>query len=130
MRPRNLSVAALNDCAPKLIRFTPAARIPVSFARSTVPGFASSVISASCSMPQTRLAASMISPMDFGSNSEGVPPPKKIVLIRSPEYDGVFDLCSSSEINARVYCASGHDDAVCELKSQYGHFDWHHGMWT
>ncbi len=72
----------------------------------------------------------MISPMDLGSNSDGVPPPKKIVLMRWPEYDGVLALFSSSEISARVYSASGHDDAACELKSQYGHFDWHHGIWT
>src|SRR6266849_8786833 len=120
MRPRNLSVAGLNDCAPKLNRFTPAARIPESFAASTVPGFASSVISASGSIPQSRSAASIISPIDLGSNSDGVPPPKKIVLIRPPEYGAEPTRCVSSEISARVYSASGHDDAACELKSQYG----------
>jgi hypothetical protein len=40
--------------------------------------------------------------MDFGSNNDGVPPPKKIVLMGSPAYSGVPALYSSSEISARV----------------------------
>src|SRR6266851_6737442 len=130
MRPRNFKVASLNDCAPKLMRLTPAARIPLNFAASTVPGLASSVISASESIPQRPSAASRIAPIDLGSNNDGVPPPKKIVLMRSPLNGAAPARCSSSVISAEVYCASGHTAAACELKSQYGHFDWHHGIWT
>src|ERR1700679_2670942 len=128
MRPRNLSVFALKDCAPKLIRFTPAARIPASFARSTVPGFASRVISASASTPQIRFAASIIEPMDLGSNSDAGPPPEMLVRMRSPVYGGVAARADGSEINALEYCSSGDDAAAGDLKSQYEIVDWHHGI--
>jgi hypothetical protein len=67
--------------------------------------------------------------MERGSKSDGVPPPKKIVLTRSPAHGESCARRVISVISARVYSASGHVEAAWELKSQYGHFDWHHGIW-
>ena len=59
----------------------------------------------------------------------GVPPPMNTETTRRPQIDGSAN--SRSAMSASTYAASGASPfASCELKSQYGHFLRHHGMWT
>src|SRR5690242_13447632 len=119
MRPRNLSVASLNDCAPKLTRFTPAERKSDSFDADTVPGFASSVISAPGWIPKSRSASSIRVAIDCESKSDGVPPPKKIVFTSEPHQGASSARWRISAATACTYSFSGQLEAAYELKSQY-----------
>ena len=107
-------------------RFTPAARKSRNFSASNVPGFASSVISASAaSGSRARNAASRRS-IAAAENRLGVPPPKKIEYTRRPQTGG--SASSRSAMSASTYASSGQRFAgSCELKSQYGHLRTHHG---
>ena len=63
-------------------RLTPAAAKPAKRLRSTAAGLASSVISASRSRVQTAATAATIALTVSGGIRLGVPPPKKILVIR------------------------------------------------
>ena len=69
--------------------------------------------------------------IDSAENKLGVPPPKNTLLILRPQTLGVAS--SKSAIKASTYALSGISPFLwrlsCELKSQYGHFLTHHGMW-
>ena len=111
------------------MRLTPAARKPVKRAASTVPGFASSVISASGSSGRRARNAESSASIDSGENRLGVPPPMNTLTTRRPHTDGSR---SSRSTKQRLdVLALGYGPArSCELKSQYGHLRTHHGMCT
>src|SRR5688572_4820766 len=67
--------------------------------------------------------------IESGANRLGVPPPKNTVPIGLPAASARS--CARSASSASTYSFSGSlPCAACELKSQYGHFFTHHGMWT
>lgn len=100
MRPNVRRWVSWKDCTPKLMRVTPAARRPRSLASSTVPGLASSVTSAAASTVQRARTAASRPAMVSGANSDGVPPPKKIVRTRPPAQAGSPAAARSSAIRA------------------------------
>ena len=128
-RPSAASLAASKLCTPSDSRLTPAAKKPANFARSKVPGLASSVISASGdSGSRARMPASSRS-IDAAENRLGVPPPKNTVPTLRPHTDGSENSRSAS--SASTYASSGKSPrASCELKSQYGHLRMHQGTCT
>src|SRR5437879_5748837 len=66
--------------------------------------------------------------MAAAENRLGVPPPKNTATMRRPHTAG--SATSRSAVKAPTYSASGISPRrSCELKSQYGHFLRHHGMW-
>jgi len=66
--------------AVKTWRFTPALRKPANLPASTEVGLASSVISMSGANGQCRAARSMTAATVSGAISDGVPPPKKMLV--------------------------------------------------
>ena len=67
-----------------------------------------------------------------GANRLGVPPPKKMLTssrrsIAAPKRQIAIEI-AQQRIDVRVRPATRRSRA-CELKSQYGHFFTHHGMW-
>src|SRR5437763_187610 len=111
------------------MRFTPASRKPRKRAASTVPGFASSVISAPGSRTMRARTAESSSSIATGEKRLGVPPPMKTLFSRRPHTEG--SSASRSATNLATYSRSGSGSArSCELKSQYGHLRTHQGMCT
>ena len=95
----------------------PASRKARNFACSKVPGFASSVTSASISIGSSVRAAVSRRSIDSGEKSEGVPPPTKTACTLRPHTLGT--LASRSAITASTYSRSGSSPfASWELKSQ------------
>ena len=104
-RPSAASLAASKLWTPSDSRLTPAAKKPANFARSKVPGLASSVISASgASGSRARMPASSRS-IDAAENRLGVPPPKNTVPTLRPHTDGSENSRSAS--SASTYASSG-----------------------
>ena len=84
----------------------PAARKSRNFSASNVPGFASSVISASAASWQPRAESRRAAGRSRGAESRlGVPPPKKIECTRRPHTDG--SARSRSAISASTYASLG-----------------------
>ena len=108
-------------------RLTPAARKAANLSASTVPGLASSVISAPRAtsgrrMPDRRQQRSRPSP----ENRLGVPPPKKMLDTLRPQTSGSADFKIGDQ-RRDVGGLGMPPRSPCELKSQYGHFCTHHG---
>ncbi|MPN49155.1 hypothetical protein SDC9_196769 [bioreactor metagenome] len=117
MRPSALRCSSLKLWMPSDSRLTPAARKPANLPASTVPGLASSVISASGDNIASARKAPISSSMAPGDSRLGVPPPKNTVCTGRPQISGSAD-CRSA-ISASTYSRSGIvAPASCELKSQ------------
>src|SRR4249919_1840391 len=72
--------------------------------------------------------AARISLIAAGGNRLGVPPPRNTLCTVRPQTSGRS--CSRSAVRAATYSWIGNASGCwCELKSQYGHFRTHHGMW-
>ena len=82
-----------NDCAPRLIRFTPKSRKSVAFSIDTVVGFTSRVTSLGDCPSNTLLTS--FSRLHV-SNALGVPPPKYTVSKHNPSFE--FHHFSSEQI--------------------------------
>src|SRR5690606_26591651 len=66
--------------------------------------------------------------MPAAENTLGVPPPIKMLLMVRPCTRGRS--CCKSASKCAIYSCSGIPClTACELKSQYGHFWIHHGIW-
>ena len=66
----------------------PAALNAANFARSNVPGFASSVISASGRIGTRARTPARMASIDSGEKRLGVPPPRNALTMRRPQIDG------------------------------------------
>src|SRR3954462_4087465 len=129
MRPSAVSIPSSKLCTPSEMRFTPASRKPRKRPASTVPGFASKVISAMGSTGMRARMAESSGSMASGEKRLGVPPPMKTLTMRRPHTEG--SNVSRSAISFATYSASGSaPPRSCELKSQYGHLRTHHGICT
>ena len=128
MRPSAASLRSSKLCTPMDRRLMPVLRKPWNLSWSNVPGLASSVISASgFSLTKARMPLSSRSMADT-ENTLGVPPPINMVSMPRPQKWG--SSCCKSVSRAWTYASSSSVVLmVCELKSQYGHFCRHQGMW-
>ena len=81
---------------------TPAARKSPRPSVVTVPGFASSVISASGATPNARAIASSTRPIASAENNDGVPPPRYTVATRRPANGGSAAHASISRTSVAV----------------------------
>ena len=98
----------------------------MSFTFFIEPGLISIVISQLLSISKLVLIESNIFAMLIGSNKFGVPPPINIVF--SLDCLNFFASFSISFMISFVYVfILDSSFKTCELKSQYGHFDQHHG---
>ncbi len=86
-RPSLRSTSGSKDCTPIETRVTPAARQAAARPASADSGLASSVTSAPGGSPSAR-AASTTRAMAEGSQSDGVPPPRKRVAQARPAKAG------------------------------------------
>ena len=125
-RPRRTRSASTKLCAPSEMRLKPAARIAANLGVSTVPGFASLVISApsigGC-VSSTALSSLTICPSE---RNVGVPPPKNTVLAGRPAH-GLERISRSIASTVRPMIAP---PIVYELKSQYPHLVGQNGVCT
>ena len=83
-RPRNVSARSSSACTPSDTRFTPAARKSSRRAASVEVGLASRVISAPAASVHRAAARSMTAAAVSGGISEGVPPPKNMLVTCAP----------------------------------------------
>ena len=115
------------------MRVTPARAIPIEAAmldRARI-GFERDLAVAG-----TRMRAatpSIIRAIASGANRLGVPPPKKTLTSSrpasaAPKSSQIAIKIGQQRIDVRIDRQS-RPRCACELKSQYGHFFTHHGMW-
>ena len=102
-RPRNSSARSSSACTPSDTRFTPAARKSSRRAASVEVGLASRVISASAARDHRAAARSMTAAAVSGGISDGVPPPKNMLVTRAPGSSAAK--WSSSRNNAPCHLA-------------------------